>query len=198
MTLNHICRRLHLYLALSLLPWFLVYGVSSLAIQHSSLFVADGEALELPWEPLWERPLDLVIPDEPDWRQVGATILQDAGDEGLFYVNTRNPLRPVVTRFSFWSQARYTFDVEAGMLAAEARGMNLRSFIVGLHFRGGFAQESFFNDLWAVIVDLVCIGFTLWIATGIYMWWLLPATRRWGSLALGGGLLSFAWFLATL
>ena len=45
MTFNHLNRRLHLYLSLTLLPWFLVYAVSSLAIHHRWLFTDDPPLL---------------------------------------------------------------------------------------------------------------------------------------------------------
>ena len=67
-----------------------------------------------------------------------------------------------------------------------------------MHIRAGWVQESFLSDLWAVIVDVVCIAFVVWVATGLYMWWLLPATRRWGLLALGAGWVTFAVFVLTL
>jgi hypothetical protein len=54
------------------------------------------------------------------------------------------------------------------------------------------------NDAWGVVVDIVCIGILLWIASGLYMWWKLPKTRAWGYAALGGGLLCFAIFLIAL
>ncbi len=38
MTFNHLNRRTHLYLALALMPWLLIYALSALAIQHRTLF----------------------------------------------------------------------------------------------------------------------------------------------------------------
>jgi hypothetical protein len=61
--------------------------------------------------------------------------------------------------------------------------------------RGGFEQESLLNDAWGVVVDLVCLGFLVWVGTGLYMWWQLQPTRLWGGLALGGGFLAFVLFL---
>jgi hypothetical protein len=197
MTFNHLNRRVHLYLALALLPWFFVYGISSLAIQHGNLFTF-GDQKNPPWESIGEKPYSLDIPKNPDWRQIGARVLMDMGDDGLFRVNSRDPAKIQVTRFSFWSQSRYTYNFQEKQLAIEHQGLNLRSFIVWLHIRSGFNQESFLSDLWAVIVDIVNVGFVLWAASGVYMWWLLPAQRKWGVLALGAGVGSFAWFLTAL
>ena len=73
--------------------------------------------------------------------------------------------------------------------------MGLDNILILMHIRAGFAQESFLSDLWGVIVDIVCVAFVLWVATGLYMWWQLSHTRRWGALALGGGWLSFLLFV---
>jgi hypothetical protein len=198
MTFNQINRRTHLYLALGLLPWFLVYGISSLAIQHGDLFTFGDEPRNPPWEKTWEKAYERDVPEDPDWRQIGAQMLEEVGFEGLFHINTRDPKKIVITRFSFWSQDRLTWHPEEDWLAAEHQGLDLRTFIVWMHIRGGFGQESFLADLWAIIVDIVNVGFVLWVLSGLYMWWLLPSIRKWGFLAIGCGVLSFAWFLVTL
>ena len=35
MTFSHVNRRVHLYLALALLPWFFMYGISSVPFVHN-------------------------------------------------------------------------------------------------------------------------------------------------------------------
>ena len=67
-----------------------------------------------------------------------------------------------------------------------------------MHTRGGYDMGGFWDSVWAVCVDVVCVGLILWIASGIYMWWGLPATRRWGWIALGAGVVCFAVIIATL
>jgi hypothetical protein len=67
-----------------------------------------------------------------------------------------------------------------------------------MHARGGFEDERFFPFLWAAAVDLVCLAFLLWVASGLYMWWSLPGLRRWGGVAFLGGLGSFSLFLSQL
>jgi hypothetical protein len=74
----------------------------------------------------------------------------------------------------------------------------MQPFITGMHFRGGYDMDGFWDSVWAFFVDLVSVGLILWIATGIYMWWHLPSTRRWGWLALVSGAVSFAVIIATL
>ena len=70
------------------------------------------------------------------------------------------------------------------------RTFNWNVFLTGMHARGGFQQDSFLSDAWAVTVDIVCISMLIWIGSGIYMWWRLRQTRYWGFAALGGGVLA--------
>ena len=194
MTFNHVNRRTHLYLALALIPWFLIYALSSLAIQHRTLF-ADGAKPQ--WTPRFERPYNREIPPDADLRQIGAQILEDAGIEGLFRVR-RHPQRLQINRFDFFSQTRLTYFIAEDRLQAEDQRFALDQFLIWMHIRAGFQQESLLSDLWAVVVDIVCLGLLVWVASGLYMWWLLPQTRRWGVLALGGGLVSFLAFVLGL
>ena len=56
MTFPHFNRRLHLYLGLALLPWFLMYGLSSVPFAHSQYFEdrdkANGLPIYLPIAPI--------------------------------------------------------------------------------------------------------------------------------------------------
>ena len=48
------------------------------------------------------------------------------------------------------------------------------------------------------MIDLVCLAFLIWVASGLYMWWSLPGLRRWGWVAVLAGLASFSLFLLRL
>ena len=71
-------------------------------------------------------------------------------------------------------------------------------FLTGLHARGGYHQEGVMNDLWAVTVDVVSVAFLIWVASGLYIWWQLRSTRRWGMLAIGGGFVTMIFFVLVL
>ena len=199
MTFNHINRRTHLYLAMFLLPWFLVYALSSIPFTRNfNAFFDDGQS---PWTLRFERAYQRPIPDAADeaaLRQIGAQILQDADLEGAFGVHRPNKRRLNIYLFDFWNATRLTYNIEGGRLKAEDRRFRIDHFFTGLHARGGYMQDAFLNDAWAFLVDIVCIGILIWIASGIVMWWQLKPTRLWGTLALAGGILSFTIFLLAL
>ena len=50
------------------------------------------------------------------------------------------------------------FHQTALSLRAERQQVPWHRVVVRLHFRGGFLQPTFFNDLWAVLVDVACVG----------------------------------------
>jgi hypothetical protein len=64
-----------------------------------------------------------------------------------------------------------------------------------MHFRGGFQQPTLLNDLWAVLVDVVCAGILVWIGSGLVMWWRLTRLRVSGAIAMLGGIASFLAFI---
>ena len=193
MTFNHLNRRLHLYLSLSLLPWFLVYALSSLVIQHRSLFTDNPKAK---WTSIRTgiHPPDSTGESSAD----GSRHAGRARPQGLFRARRAGPERLIVTRFDFFDQTRLTYHIGEQRLVVEGQRFGIDHFLIFMHIRAGWVQESFLSDLWAIIVDVVCIAFVVWVATGLYMWWLLPATRRWGLLALGAGWVTFAVFVLTL
>lgn len=196
MTFNHLNRRVHLFLALALVPWILIYGISSLIIHHRDWFSPERSPTE--WTQRFERDYTLSIPENVKLREIGIQILKDNDLDGAFHINRRNPRIIGMTVFDFWNRTRLTYRLDNQKLTAEDQAFHWDQFILGLHFRAGFIQESFLSDLWGMVVDIVCIGFVLWVASGIIMWWQLKQTRKWGTLALGGGLASFILFLFTL
>jgi hypothetical protein len=198
MKLSYINRRVHLYLALLLLPWMVMYGVSALPFAHASFFEQLNESTSPDWSLRFERPYHQVIPEEADLRQVGAEMLHANGLEGSFGVYRGSAQTINVYLFDFWSATRLTYFFDEGRLRAEDRRFRWDHWLTGMHARGGFQQASWLDDAWAVVVDLACLGLLVWIASGLYMWWEVRHLRAWGLLALGGGLLSFLVFLSAL
>ena len=198
MTFNHINRRTHLYLALALMPWFLMYGVSSIAFSHHDPFDKYYKDGVPDWTTRLDKNLDLEIPEGTNDRKIGGMVLESLGMEGAYGTYGANANRFNIFCHDFWNGARLTYYRDSGRVIVEDRRFRWDHFLTGLHARGGFQQDSFLDDLWAGVVDLVCVGFILWVASGIYMWWMLPQSRRWGFIALGGGFLTFAIFLIAL
>jgi len=197
MTFQHFNRRLHLYLAMFLLPWFIIYGVSSAPFSHPTWFRNAGEG-RIQWLPRFDKPYAAEFAPGTEARVAAAQVLRENGLDGAYGANWVNPRQLNIFMFSFLSATRLSYHLDQKRLVAEDRPSEITPILTGIHARGGFEQPLVMNDLWGVVVDIVCIGFLLWIATGIYMWWHLPSTRVWGWVALIGGAALFAIFLVTL
>jgi len=201
LTFSHVNRRLHLCLALALLPWFAMYAVSSVPFAHSAFFDARDAATGRPmWTQRAELPLDVAVPESPDaLRAFGGSLLARAGIRGVSFGTYRQSATQVnVYAYSFWHSTQLKYFLDRKVLTVEDRRFRWDHFLTGMHARGGFEQDGLLDRSWSVVVDLVCVGILLWVASGIYMWWTIPGHRRWGLLAIGAGLATFVLFTARL
>ncbi len=199
MTFQHLNRRLHLYLGLSLIPWFLVYGISSISFSHSRFFDDLDKAKGLPdWTPRFERDYDVPVPEGDELRPLGARIMKDTGLDGAWGAYRQGPNQVNVYIHTFWKSTQVKYFIDRKKLVAEDMRFRWDYFFTGMHAKGGFEQEGWLQKSWSVAVDIVCLGIILWVASGLYMWWHIPAVRTWGWLALGAGCVSFVIFLIRL
>ena len=201
MTFTHFNRRLHLYMGLALLPWFFMYGISSIPFAHNQYFDRLDAAKKLPlWTLRAERTIDLEIPDDPAaLRKLGASLLEEAGIAGTSFGAYRQSATQVnVYSYSFWKSTQLKYFRDQKRLTVEDRRFRWDHFLTGMHARGGFEQDGLLQLSWSVVVDCVSIGIVLWIASGLYMWWGLPGHRRWGWLAILGGAATFLVFTLRL
>jgi hypothetical protein len=201
MTFSHMNRRVHLYLGLFLLPWFLMYGASSVPFAHTPYFNARDAAKGLPmWTLRAEIPTDLPVPaDDRELRPLGAALLAKAGIDGMsFGAYRQSPTQINIYGYSFWKSTQLKYYTDQKRMTVEDRRFRWDQFLTGMHARGGFEQESRLDNSWSVVVDLVCVSMIVWIASGLYMWWGIPAHRRWGWIAMAAGTLSFLLFTVRL
>lgn len=201
MTFPHFNRRLHLYLGLALLPWFLMYGVSSLPFAHNQFFNDLDAAKNVPlWTVRSEHPFDKPVPEEQEaLREFGREVLRAAGIETrTFYAYRQSPNVLNVGANSFLHATRILYTIDQKKLTVEDRRFRFDQFLTGMHARGGFEQDGALSDSWGIVVDIVCAGMVVWIASGLYMWWGLSGHRRWGWLAILAGAGSFALFTLRL
>jgi hypothetical protein len=201
MTFSHINRRVHLYLGLALLPWFLMYGVSSVPFAHNQFFDQRDRAKGLPqWTLRSEFGVDVPIPDDPkELRALGGALLHQAGIANTaFGAYRQSPTQVNVYSYSFWESTQLKYFADQKKVTVEDRRFRWDHFLTGMHARGGFEQDGFLQRSWSVVVDLVCAGIVIWIASGLYMWWGVPGSRRWGLVAVLAGTAAFILFTMRL
>ena len=204
MTFAHINRRVHLYLGLALLPWFFMYGISSLPFAHNQFFEQRDRAKGLPlWTLRSERSVEVPIPEAAkDLRRFGALLLEQAGmtptSGTSFGAYRQSPTQVTVYLYSFWTSTQVKYFADRKTLTVEDRRFRWDQFLTGMHARGGFEQDGLLQRSWSVVVDLVCLAIVVWIASGLYMWWGVPGSRRWGWVAVLAGVGSFLLFTLRL
>jgi hypothetical protein len=192
-----VVRRTHLYLGLFLLPWVIMFGVSSIPPNHA------GDEERAQWTTVSDGPFTAEPPASGDpaaLRALGAQMMKAADIDGGFWVYRVNAQRVDAGHPNFLRPVRATYYVDRKRLLVERRSVALEGFLTGMHTRGGYNLGGFWDTVWAVSVDLVSVGLLAWIASGVFMWWKLPGTglRRWGWLALAAGAVSFALIIARL
>ncbi len=191
-TFDKINRRAHLYLGLFLMPWLLMYGVSSFIVIHQAWFSSDQPGREVLFEKAYSRPVDLQgANNSPELRAAAQEILKECNLEGAFWVDKPGPDRLHVERFTFRDSISLTYFAKDQKLKAERQLMRLSQLPQRMHFRGGYGQPGFGNKFWGLLVDVACVGILIWVASGLVMWWRLARFRAWGAVAVVGGILSF-------
>ncbi len=194
---NLVFRRTHLYLGMFLLPWMLMYGVSTVLFNHGPTF-RQFRPTEPAWTQLWEKEYALELPAGNDrLRETARRVLDDHGLQGAFGAQRQGP-RLVINVPNFRQPVRLTYDPAQKQLRAEERTFSWVEVLIRLHQRVGYGQGDFLYKVWGVLVDLFCVGTLAWIGTGLYLWWRLPVARTWGWIALGGGVTTLLILLGTL
>ena len=199
MQFNKFVRRTHMYLALFLTPWVVMYAISTVAMNHSDLFNQwYGDT-----RPSYttEREIDYPKTIEPD-ADLSATaqqFLDDTGLDGLHYV--QGDLRDgVVTirRADPFAPRRVVYDAKQQLLTVERQEVRPHALLNQLHGRRGFNSPYLTEDLWSLSVEIVTVAIVFWTMSGLWLWWGLKTTRRWGGVCLLAGATVFSLFLFSI
>ncbi len=201
MKFSDLNRRAHLYLGLGLLPWFFMYGVSSIPFAHNAFFEAMDKAKNQPlWKVRLERQYDAAVPEDPEQlREFGRATLKLVGIEGTnFGAFRQGPDQVNIYSYTFLNSSQLKYFPAEKRLRVEDRRFRWDHFLTGMHARGGFEQKGWLPSAWAVVVDLFCVASLIWIGSGIYMWWSIRQSRGWGWVAIASGLFAFGLFVVLL
>ncbi len=196
---SKLIRRTHMYLALFLTPWMLIYALSGLVLNH-------GQAVRALYGDKWgqmekveERPYTAAFSADADARLIAAQILEHLGLSGTFnVVPGANASRLVINRNAAFAQHRITYFRNEHRLLIEKQAFSAPVFVNRTHFRHGYEQPFLSAKIWAVVVDLAVVGMLFWVLSGIWMWWEIKPARVPGAVLALSGLGLFGLMLATL
>ena len=192
-------RRIHLYLALFLAPWILMYAASTFVMNHRSLF--HGPPPNPP--PKFEVERELVYPGEMPAgatpQQVALQLLATLDMDGVHNVaRPFSPERVVINRQHAVSPRRITYTAADKKVVVEKMLFSGAGFLETMHRRRGYRHDYPLADLWAVSVDITIVGLLFLSLSGIWMCWEMRVTRPLGVLSLAAGFALFGIFLAVL
>ena len=187
-----------MYLALFLMPWMLIYALSTMAMNHREYFRELYGGSIVKFEKESETPFSGQFPEGATPRQKAAQILSGLGLDGAHGVRAEAGGRLIINRQDIVTPRRITYTPADGKLVIEREVFRSPAFLERFHRRRGFQSDYFRDDAWAVTVDAVIVAMIFWVASGLWMWWELRTTRRWGAIATAGGLALFALFLLTI
>ncbi len=197
--LSRIIRRLHMYLALFLAPWMLMYALSTLAMSHREFFLSFYPT-KTPQQ-VTERELDYSRTFAADVtpEQMGRQILEDLGLDGTHRVTGGKGGKPlIIDRQHSLAQRRITFDPATRKVSVQREEFRSLNFLERMHRRRGFQHPYALEDSWAFSVDLTVTVMVFWSLSGLWLWWELRPTRVFGGLCFALGAALFAAFLALI
>jgi len=181
-------RRIHMYLALFLTPWVLMYAISSLTFNHMGT-IRDWYGGNLnQFEQVNAMDYRAPFPPETSPAEAAKQILLDLNIDGAHFV--RGDLtgeRFTVMRQSPYALKRIIYFPQEGRLVVERQVANLPSILTRMHTRHGYEQDYASMQLWGLGVELTVLAMLFWIASGLWLWWEIKPARLWGAaFALGG------------
>jgi hypothetical protein len=191
-----VIRQIHLYLALFLGPWVLMYGISTIVMNHRALFRGE-DAPPPPWEVVSDGIYDGEFPPQADRQQMAYQILSDLQIDGNHQATLREG-KLVVTRHDAVRPMRITYTPADSRLVVERQAWEGAAFMERMHRRRGFRSPYVLDDMWAFSVDLFIAAVLFWTLSGLWLWWEMRPTRRLGGFVMIGGFLLFAFFVMVL
>ena len=193
-----VIRRTHMYLALFLFPWLLMYALSTAAMNHRAMFASAAPGGAPQFERERHLVYDGVLPDSPDLRMISQHILASLDLDGAHNVTRRKDGAIVITRNDLLTPRRLTYTPTDRTVLVEKLPHRTNVMLERFHRRRGYATGYALDTTWAVTVDLVIAAMVFWVLSGLWMWWEMKVTRPLGALAFAGGAGLFALFLATI
>ena len=191
MKFSLINRRIHMYLGLALAPWMLMYAVSSIMLNHRDFFDAPYRNTS-PWLKDSEEKYQGNFSPDAKPKSIAAQILAHLDLKGPHNVRHNIDNKTLmIHRSSFITPRRITYNLANKKLLVERHKFRFSLILRRLHFRRGYQQKYILSDLWALSVDIVILAMFLWIVSGLYMWYTIKTTRRWGIICITAGMAIF-------
>lgn len=188
-----------MYLGLFLAPWMLMYGLSTMAMNHREWFKGYYRGQGPVWERESERQIATDFPAGTDSQAVADRILTHLSLKGRFGVRGKlTDESMIIHRDDPVTPRRITYTPATSTAVVERQVFRTNQFLERMHRRFGYGSGFGIEDTWAFSVDFVIVAMIFWVLSGAWMWWELKVTRALGALFAGVGILLFGFFLMTI
>ncbi len=190
---SRLVRRVHMYMALFLSPWILMYAVSTMAMNHRHFLGEKPPSFETEKELSYDGPsIDRLKP-----RDAAVQLLTHLGIDGPHNARRRED-RLTIDRFDPIHPRRITYHPHDQRVVIERQVFHMPAVLERLHRRRGYEQPYAGARVWGASVDFTIAAMIFWVASGLWMWWELKVTRALGALFAGLGLALFVLFLVRI
>lgn len=195
---SKVLRRVHMYLALFLTPWVLMYTVSTFVMNHREWFQHQYGKGAPGWHGATETTFAGDIPAEEPPNVTARRILASLGIEGTFNVTkpAADGSYSIIRQF-IPNEKRITVTPSTRKLVIESREHRMNFILERFHRRRGYQSDFATDRAWAFTVDLVIAAIVFWTLSGLWLWWELKITRIFGAAFLLTGIAIFTIFLRT-
>jgi len=190
---SKLTRRAHLYLALFLTPWVLLYALSTLVMNHKA-----RPATPPSWELVSQRTYNGIFPPSAKAKEIAAQLLISLELDGAHRVTQTSDGLIQIQRQAATAPLRITFTPATFDLKIERQLVSTTAWLETMHRRRGFQHPYLLDDAWAFSVDLFIAGVLFWSLSGLWPRWELKSTRILGAVVLAAGIGLFTYFLRVL
>src|SRR3569833_2249774 len=193
---SKVVRQTHMYLALFLSPWVLLYALSTLSLTHRNAFHPDFYST--PWEKVGNQVLAAQFSADATPDFMGQEILETLHLEGNFRATLSEDKKTLsIVRNDPVAPRRIIFTPADGHLVIEKQNFAVQPFLERMHRRRGFGGSFVADNAWAASNDLVVVAMIFWILSGLWMWWELKFTRVTGLAVAMSGIALFVVLVLT-
>jgi hypothetical protein len=175
-----------------------MYAASTAVMNHRAMFASSEPGGAPVFEKERELTYDGVFPEDAPLDTIARQLLSSLDLDGAHGVTRRKDGAIVVTRNDLLTPRRLTYTPATQALVVEKLPFRTNVWLERFHRRRGYTAGYAFDTTWAVTVDLAIAGMIFWVASGLWMWWEMKVTRRYGALAIAAGAALFVMFALTI
>lgn len=186
-----VIKRIHMYLTLFLIPWILVFAISTMLMNHRSLFNDLGGKFFIEKEE--DLPFQLKATQTP--HEKSEEILDYLSLGGPFRVNSRSPEKIIISVLNPVTPRRITYTNVDNKLLVEKREFKITGLFERLHMVRGYQLGSLSGLIWGLAVDFFLLSMIFWVLSGLWIWWKIKTARYLGITFGCSGIIIILFFI---